>query len=299
MREFALSKNSRLAPGPVGRARARQDFFDPCLVDRKLSLHMGLEKMQPVIPPEHRTVDHEARYAKYPGRNGVFGLRSKFFLDLLGLGLVQQFVALQPRAGGDLPNDNIRRDISSIAPCRIEKLHGKNFSKLIVADGADDAKRFERIERVSRRTFELESQMKGPALRVLKRVTTLGRDFCRAQIRMMLQQAGKKHRHKPELGARAFPHPLKLMAGKPDIRTDEIEIEVEFMSRNSRQALPREHRSYFAFLELPAHRRSEAMRQAVGRGRRARRKSPKSESPARGEAGLSERRLPGNLGGKD
>src|SRR5215211_8624960 len=170
---------------PVGCPRSRQDFLYFCRVGRKLSLQIRLQKMKPIISPEDFAVHYETRNAKYSGLNGTLRLKTKPLLDVIGVGLAQQLFPIEAYAIGNLVNNAIRSDISSLSPRCIEKPYRKSFSKTIVVDSRCDPKRFEGVKGMSRGTLKLESQVNSPTLRILKRITAFGGDFRRPQIRVM------------------------------------------------------------------------------------------------------------------
>src|SRR5262245_54914177 len=172
-------KMPRLLSGPVGRPRSRQDFLQFCFVGRKLSLQISFQKMKPIISPEDLAVHYKGRNPKSCRLNGTLRLKTKPLLDLIVVGLAQQLFPVEPHAIGNLINNAIRSDISSLAPRRIEKAHGKRLSKIIVVDGRCNSKRFEGIKGVSRGTLKLQSQVDSPTLRILKRITALGGGFPR------------------------------------------------------------------------------------------------------------------------
>jgi hypothetical protein len=124
----------RLLSVPVGRPRSRQDFLHFCLVGRKVALQIRLQKMKPVISPEDLAVHYKAWNAKHSCLNGSLCLKTKPLLDLIGVDLVQKLFPVEAHAIGDLVNNTIGSDVSSLTPRRIEKPHGKGFSKVIVVD---------------------------------------------------------------------------------------------------------------------------------------------------------------------
>src|SRR6516164_5004679 len=124
----------RLLSGPVGRPRSRQDFLQCCFVGRKLSLQISFQKMKPIISPEDLAVHYKARNPKYSGLNGTLRLKTKPLLDLIVVGLAQQLFPVEPHAIGNLINNAIRSDISSLAPRRIEKAHASRRSSSSTAD---------------------------------------------------------------------------------------------------------------------------------------------------------------------
>jgi len=113
--------------------------------------------MKPVISPEDLAVHYKARNAKYSGLNGAHRLKTKPLLDLIGVGPAQKLFPVEPHGIGDLVNDAIRSDISSLTPRRIEKPYGKSFSKTIVVNSRCDPKRFEGTKGMSRRALKFES----------------------------------------------------------------------------------------------------------------------------------------------
>ena len=119
-------KMSRLLLGPVGCPRSRQDFLYFCLFGRKTSLQIRLQKMKPVISPENFAVHYETRNSKYSGLNGTLRLKTKPLLDFVGVGLAQQLPPVEAQGIGNLMNNAIRGDVSSLTPRRIEKPHGKS-----------------------------------------------------------------------------------------------------------------------------------------------------------------------------
>jgi len=110
--------------------------------------------MKPVISPEDLAVHYKARNAKYSGLNGTLRLKTK---HLIGVGPAQKLFPVEPHGIGDLVNDAIRSDISSLTPRRIEKPYGKSFSKTIVVNSRCDPKRFKGTKGMSRRALKLES----------------------------------------------------------------------------------------------------------------------------------------------
>ena len=97
-----------LASGPVGRARSRQDCLQCCLIGRKLSLQICLQKMNSVSSPEDLAVHQKAWNAEYSGRDGILRLQPKLLLDILALGLLQERFPVEPHAVGHIVSDGIQ-----------------------------------------------------------------------------------------------------------------------------------------------------------------------------------------------
>jgi hypothetical protein len=85
--EQTSSSGQILFPGPVGRPRSRQDFFDFCFIGGKPSLQICIEKRKPVISPENLAIHYKARNAKHPDLDCTLGLVTKLFLDFICVGL--------------------------------------------------------------------------------------------------------------------------------------------------------------------------------------------------------------------
>jgi hypothetical protein len=182
--------------------------------------------MKPVISPKDLAIDYKAWNAKHSGLDGAFRLETEPLLDLICVGPLQKLLPIEADAIGNLVNDAVRSDVSSVTPRRIKKPYGETLSKFIVVDRRRDPKGFEGIKRVRRGAVKLQSQMASPTLRILKRITPLGRDFRRSHIRMTIQKRRKKNRYEAERGRRAPSHLAKLMRSKPRIRANEVEIKV-------------------------------------------------------------------------
>ena len=80
----------------------------------------------------------------------------------------------------------------------------------------------------------MQSEMHCPTLGVLKGIASLCRDFRGSDIGVMVQETGKKNRHKTKPGARAIAHGPQLVDSKPGIGTDEIEIKIDLLHHHRR-----------------------------------------------------------------